>query len=248
MTESSTHPSAHPTTAPPRPAHPRADALDAFEQRLERLVARAQHQRTDEVREQDAEMERRVHLQAAFEWLADRLHRHEIRPRMEAVARHFERAHLEHLKTPVCTLTVCTLPRSERFPASTTLTLGVVFDPQRLVATLTYHVQTIPVLMELEGQDAIGVELEAPVLEEVAGWLDRRLEQFVATYVRLERDPRYREQGSEHVDPVCGMRVSAASALRLERNGQTHYFCAPACRTRFEADSDRYVDRGRGPA
>ena len=36
-------------------------------------------------------------------------------------------------------------------------------------------------------------------------------------------------------DPVCGMTVDRAKALRLERDGATYYFCGPGCRERFEA-------------
>lgn len=232
----------------PRPAtstSPPADArtADTFEQRLERLVARAEEQRAEDFRDQEAEMERRVQLQTEFEQLADQLHRHEIRPRIEAVARRFEHARLEHLKTPAGTLSVCALPRTDRFPASTTLTVGVTFDADRVAASITYRLQIIPVLMEFDAEDALGVALEAPAVEEVAGWLERRLEQFVETYLRLEREPAYR-RGTEHIDPVCGMRVSAGSAVRLDRNGHALYFCAPACCARFQANPDAYAGAG----
>jgi uncharacterized protein len=36
-------------------------------------------------------------------------------------------------------------------------------------------------------------------------------------------------------DPMCGMTVDRAKALRLERDGVTYYFCGPGCRDRFEA-------------
>ncbi len=36
-------------------------------------------------------------------------------------------------------------------------------------------------------------------------------------------------------DPICGMTVDEASALRAERDGQTFYFCADHCRQKFLA-------------
>jgi YHS domain-containing protein len=36
-------------------------------------------------------------------------------------------------------------------------------------------------------------------------------------------------------DPVCGMKVDKAKALKLERDGQTYYFCSEHCRHKFEA-------------
>ena len=37
-------------------------------------------------------------------------------------------------------------------------------------------------------------------------------------------------------DPVCHMEVDEASALRVERDGQTFYFCSPHCREKFLAE------------
>src|SRR5881397_1586101 len=34
-------------------------------------------------------------------------------------------------------------------------------------------------------------------------------------------------------DPICGMTVNEASSLRVERNGQTFYFCSEHCREKF---------------
>jgi uncharacterized protein len=46
-------------------------------------------------------------------------------------------------------------------------------------------------------------------------------------------------------DPVCGMKVDRAKALRLEHAGTTHYFCSEQCRDQFAADPGRYT--GRAP-
>jgi hypothetical protein len=34
-------------------------------------------------------------------------------------------------------------------------------------------------------------------------------------------------------DPVCGTFVAPSSALRKDRDGQTYFFCSPACRDKF---------------
>ena len=49
-------------------------------------------------------------------------------------------------------------------------------------------------------------------------------------------------------DPVCGMTVDPATASRTsEYEGQTYYFCAPACKKAFEADPRQYLGAsGRG--
>ena len=35
------------------------------------------------------------------------------------------------------------------------------------------------------------------------------------------------------IDPICGMTVNEASALRAERDGQAFYFCGEHCRRKF---------------
>lgn len=35
------------------------------------------------------------------------------------------------------------------------------------------------------------------------------------------------------VDPICGMTVDPATAIRAERDGKSHYFCCESCRTKF---------------
>jgi Cu+-exporting ATPase len=43
-------------------------------------------------------------------------------------------------------------------------------------------------------------------------------------------------------DPVCGMRVDAATTPhRAERDNRVFHFCSAGCRTKFEADPDRYL-------
>jgi uncharacterized protein len=42
-------------------------------------------------------------------------------------------------------------------------------------------------------------------------------------------------------DPVCGMKVDRAKALRLEHAGTTHHFCSEHCRDQFAADPARYT-------
>src|SRR3954468_23275634 len=43
-------------------------------------------------------------------------------------------------------------------------------------------------------------------------------------------------------DPVCGMGVNPeTSKHRFEHQGQTYYFCCNGCRTKFEADPQKYL-------
>ena len=47
-------------------------------------------------------------------------------------------------------------------------------------------------------------------------------------------------------DPVCGMSVDpTTSKHHLEHAGLTHHFCSAGCRTKFQADPEKYLSRDR---
>jgi P-type Cu+ transporter len=46
----------------------------------------------------------------------------------------------------------------------------------------------------------------------------------------------------EHIDPVCGMTVKPeTAAAETEYQGTTYYFCNPGCKTKFDADPEKYL-------
>src|SRR5687768_17016115 len=46
------------------------------------------------------------------------------------------------------------------------------------------------------------------------------------------------------IDPVCGMSVDPASAARYtDFHGHTYHFCSDTCKTKFDADPDKYVKK-----
>jgi P-type Cu+ transporter len=45
-----------------------------------------------------------------------------------------------------------------------------------------------------------------------------------------------------HIDPVCGMTVKPeTAAAETEYQGTTYYFCNPGCKTKFDADPEKYL-------
>ena len=45
-------------------------------------------------------------------------------------------------------------------------------------------------------------------------------------------------------DPVCGMTIDEKTAKGTsEYKGQTYYFCAPICKTKFDQDPAKYVGK-----
>lgn len=214
-----------------------------FEHRITETFARSEQVHDVAMQQLADEMEERIHREAAFERLAEHLVRNVLRPRLEIVARHFEGSSLQHVRTLSGIFSTLTLPHTERVPATTTLTMGVSFDAAALSAALTYRLQIVPVLMEFEGRDDLPVVLERPDAAAVAEWIERKLEQFVETFLLLERDPRYRGM-LRHTDLVCGMSVHGGSAARRsEYRHQVYYFCSTACRDKFEERPAFYADR-----
>jgi hypothetical protein len=49
-------------------------------------------------------------------------------------------------------------------------------------------------------------------------------------------------------DPVCGMQVDRAKAVRVERGGRTHFFCSEHCAGTFAASPDDSGSATQGPA
>jgi len=48
------------------------------------------------------------------------------------------------------------------------------------------------------------------------------------------------------IDPICGMTLDEASALRAERDGQTFYCCGDHCRQKFlSTPAQSIAERGR---
>jgi Cu+-exporting ATPase len=54
---------------------------------------------------------------------------------------------------------------------------------------------------------------------------------------------------TEHVDPVCGMKVTAEGAKGQSiYEGRTYYFCSLKCKSKFDADPDAYLTKNARPA
>ena len=47
---------------------------------------------------------------------------------------------------------------------------------------------------------------------------------------------------TDHVDPVCGMRVDPESGYGKIHGGRLYRFCSRACLDSFEAEPDRFIE------
>ena len=47
---------------------------------------------------------------------------------------------------------------------------------------------------------------------------------------------------AEVLDPVCGMTISPEDAVgHVDYKGQTYYFCAKGCKTKFDSNPSQFV-------
>jgi YHS domain-containing protein len=223
----------------------------SFQERVEEIVTTAERERESRRQALSSEMTERDTLAEAFGRAAARVQEELVQPRVAAVARHFDNAHVEELRTPAGVHSRCTFKRTDQYPASVALTVGVLRDPDRAVASVFCRVEIVPELGEFEKGTYNDVAVDA--LErgaadgEVAGFLDDALLRFLASYLRLEVSPLYQKVATTR-DPVCGMTITAADAgASVDHSRHRYYFCSTTCRDKFVASPDAYLRDGVAP-
>lgn len=220
-----------------------------FTKRLEQVITAAETARARQSREMETTMAEREAAERKFEQMAVDLFGRVIRPRVEALtsglgAMPLVRYEMDQCQTAVGVHTRCVFARTTRFPATTTLTVGVLHDQVKGGASVFCRVEVVPVLFDFTKEDHLDISLDAPDEQAVAQWVGDRLLRFLDLYLSLETDPRYQAQNVVQ-DPVCGMQVSGAVAEHhVEHHRHTYHFCSQTCRDKFVADPDFYLQRG----
>lgn len=217
----------------------------SFAERVDEIVAAAARRREARRQALSTEMTDRDVEDAAFTRAAERVHTELIRPRVEAIARHFPNAHAEELRTPAGMQMRCVFARSDRYPASVTLTAGLLHHPGRHVAGVFYRVEIVPILSDFDQGAHHDVPLDAmergDADADIVAFLDAALLRFVEGYLLMEIDPRYQRTATTH-DPVCGMTITAADAgASVDHARHRYYFCSTACRDKFVANPNVFL-------
>ena len=186
-------------------------------------------------------MEDRSRREAVFDPAAEAIYRTIVSPMVEEVTRAFDNATVEHFKMPIGFTSRLMLARTDRYPASTELAIGIGPTADGTGAVLTYRLQIIPELMSYTRSDSWTLDLEHVALGEVYARIAEWLLGFTDTYLRLESEPNYQDWKA-HLDPVCGMRISGAAAAHVtEHERRKIYFCSEECRERFAAHPELYL-------
>ena len=136
--------------------------------------------------------------------------------------------------------------------------VGLVASSKRAASVLAYLKESGFAPGELERlRCPAGLELGAVTPEEIA--LSIAAEILQARRSTADADPRPSpepDSGSApadpapaSLDPVCGMVVEPSSARHAsEHRGRPVYFCAAACRERFDREPERYLPGASSPA
>lgn len=209
--------------------------LEQFAERLDRTMATLTEARLAEREVRAAEMDVSDAEAKRFEALADAIHHLEVRPRLEALVRHFPNASAEHWLSPSGIHSHCGFARTAQFPATVKLTIGITHDRMARRTTLQYKLSVIPLLFQFEAADELPIDLAAPDMAEIVDWIEAKLQLFLQTYLRIEADPNYQRE-NQHIDPVCGMHVQAGRAAYTSVHAHhTYFFCSQECADRFIA-------------
>jgi len=76
---------------------------------------------------------------------------------------------------------------------------------------------------------------------------DGRLKEIADRVLWME-DGQFRSLSDMAADPVCGMAVEREGTPHYRHDGQTYYFCSPACREEFAASPGHFLQPATGLA
>lgn len=162
-----------------------------------------------------------------------------IEPRMAVVAESFANSRADrnaHTDRSVRWFEYC-----DRYPVTTRLEIGVAHDEKVELLQLRYELDLIPTFFKYDAHDKLAMRLDAVDDEVAADWVERKLLDFLGTYLAVDRG-RDDFDNESVTDPVCGMRISRSSAAASsDYKGHPYFFCSPNCRTQFNAAPEHYV-------
>lgn len=208
-----------------------------IQKRLNRAASReSEHQA--HMRQRMEELDRKG---ARFNAVARPLVEHQLRPRLLKTASFFDNAEVAPFDERCWNHCTAGFRHTLRFPATTQLDLFIGPDDQVDSLLVVYDLSILPIFFQFEGHDTLAIPIDQVEESSVASWIDRKLIEFVETYLRLEQAEMYQSE-SFVTDPVCGMRINRnAAASQVQFRGATYYFCIDECRRRFDEAPEQYV-------
>ncbi len=207
--------------------------------RLEEILSKRQAEKQRgqrEIEDRMAGIERREKL---FQELAPRLFKNLIEPKLKMLEEYFQDARYQPSEDGQGGKVI--FNRDRRFDASATLNMGLALDTAADTASITYQLHIIPILFTFQAEDSFAFPLEGVHEGRIRAFVEKKILESVENYLKLTEERGY-QKDSMVADPVCGMtinRLDAAASFVYE--GNTYYFCVPACRDRFLENPQRFI-------
>ena len=226
-----------------------------FTEGIRARVRIAESGRLGRLRHSEAELYTWDASRELLQRMAVSLYREAVLPLLLCLPEHFANANVETQDAGTGQSGVVRFKPTERFPAATTLVVGVHRAPADRVLVVEYRLEIVPALMDYQTEDEIHLTIEElDRTEVVAAWVEARILRFVDTYLQIETNSYYQARNAR-TDPVCGTHVwTTTAACTVQYAGRTLHFCSDACRTRFLEQPAGFVDpewiarSGRGRA
>jgi YHS domain-containing protein len=215
--------------------------LEELDRQIEEKLALQKQSSLDHHNHFAEEMHERDERHQRYTACADRTIREVIRPRVERLARRFDNAKILEGDQASRHSCVCCFAHTPRYPATAKLEVCITRDGDYRHVFLLYDLCILPVFFKFEGHDELAMPLERLDEKQIAEWVEKKLLDFLDTYLRLETIEQY--QVDNYVtDPVCKMRINRLFATaHAEHGGKTYYFCIPECKEKFAAAPESYV-------
>jgi YHS domain-containing protein len=162
-----------------------------------------------------------------------------VRPRMLRLASHFSTARSDRM--PHSDHSVLWFGYCERFPANVKLEFTTEHDERVEHLCVRYELAIAPSFLKFKAHDNLTLPLEAIDDDAITQWVERRMLEFVETYLQIDRGST--ESDEEVVtDPVCAMRFKRTDATaQANYRGHSYFFCSEDCHRRFAADPNYYI-------
>ena len=174
-----------------------------------------------------------------FEEAARRLLADVVKPRLDALVEFFPSARTRADEQAHCYC--CWFAYSDRFPVTAKLEFSVEHDQAVEHLFVRYEASLMPLFLQFQPHDRLTLPLEQVDQETVVAWVEKRIFEFLDTYLRHDRGAPDLEEDIV-TDPVCGMRLSRSGARETSGyRGHVYFFCSSKCRTEFEARPESFI-------
>ena len=162
-----------------------------------------------------------------------------IKPRLDTVVELFRSART--MTDEQACRCWCWFACSERFPVTAKVEFALEHDESVEHLFVRYEACLMPVFVRFQPHDKLTIRLDEINPEQIAGWVEERILEFLETYLHHDRGQDDLEEDIL-TDPVCGMRLQRSDVrAQAEYRGHPYFFCRTECREKIESKPEDFV-------